>query len=173
MSFDDLFELGYVEKAHGLGGEVTVFIDSDFPENYSEMESVIAEIEGNLIPFFVSNISLNGHRALVRFEDVKSRPQAEALKGKKLYLPLDFLPRLEDNQFYYHEIYGFEVRDLIHGSIGNIKTVYDMPGDDLMAVEHQSKEILIPINNTFISKVRKLEKEIEVNLPDGFLDIYS
>ena len=31
--------------------------------------------------------------------------------GKNVFLPLSTLPKLSGNQFYYHEVIGFEVRE--------------------------------------------------------------
>jgi len=173
MSFDDLFELGYVEKAHGLNGELVIFLDTDYPENYRNAESVFIIDNENLVPFFISEISVSGHKALVKFDDVNSREEAEGLKGTKVYLPLDLLPQLRENQFYYHEVYGFDVSDASVGIIGKVTTVYEMPGDDLLVVASGNKEILIPINDTFITKVDKTKKTIRTNLPSGFMEVYA
>jgi 16S rRNA processing protein RimM len=48
-----------------------------------------------------------------------------------------------------------------------------MPGDDLMAVSHQRKELLIPINDAFLHSVNKAERTINVTLPEGFLAVYT
>ena len=58
MKIEDCFQLGYVIKSHGLHGELSIFLDTDFPENYIEMESVYVEFQQKLVPFFVETINL-------------------------------------------------------------------------------------------------------------------
>ena len=64
---------------------------------------------------------------------------------KSVYLPLDQLPELSNDQFYFHEIIGFEVIDSLQGPIGTIKGVNDASSQVLLEVEHNKRQILIPL----------------------------
>jgi 16S rRNA processing protein RimM len=97
---------------------------------------------------------------------------AQSLKGSKLYLPLEFLPELAEDQFYFHEIIGFSISDQQGGVLGKILTVYDAGPQDIIAFEHRDKEILLPINEQTILRVDKAGQTIHVSIPDGLLDIY-
>jgi 16S rRNA processing protein RimM len=147
-------------------------IESDQPEEYSKLESVFVEIKQKLVPFFIDHIRLNGDKAIVRIEGITDIEQVEGLKGKQLYLPLTELPKLNDDQYYFHEIIGFKVEDKANGILGEVINIYDVNGNDLMAVDHQGREVLIPLKDEIVSKVDKTNKKIEVDLPVGLLDIY-
>lgn len=173
MRKDDCFLLGYVIKPHGLKGEVSVLLDVDFPENYSEMESVFLEIDQKLVPFFISAISINRDKAVVRFEDVHTPEDAMSLKGKELYLPASALEPIEDDQqFYFHEIIGFTVRDETLGDIGFITNIYDSGKQDLLAIDHKGTEILLPLIDEIVLRVDRENKQVVVALPEGLMDIY-
>ncbi len=172
MDVDQCYQLGHVIKAHGVKGEVGILLDVDVPANYKNLESVFVEINQKLVPFFISNISIKNNKAVVKFEDVEGIEQAEALKGCLLYLPLDLLPELKGNQFYYHEIINFEVIDARHGKLGPVANVYALPNQDLLTVNYQQNEVLIPIKDEIITAVDRDAREIHVNLPDGLLDVY-
>ena len=79
---------------------------------------------------------------------------------------------VEDEQFYFHEIIGFIVQDENLGEIGPVLTIYDAGPQDLLAIEHKGREILLPINDETVKKVDRNKKQIFVNIPDGLLDIY-
>lgn len=172
MRKDDCFLLGYVIKPHGLKGEVSVFLDTDSPDSYDEMESVLLEINQRLIPFFISELSLRGDRAILRLEGVDTFEQAEELRGAPMYLPEDLLPELESGQFYFHEVIGFEVSDKEAGDIGQITRVYASGKQDLLAVDHHGTEVLIPVIDEIILRVDREDRKIHVVLPEGLLDIY-
>ncbi|MBL3654806.1 ribosome maturation factor RimM [Fulvivirga sediminis] len=172
MNIDECFQLGYIIKKHGLKGEVNVLLDVDDPQYYQELESVFVEINKKLVPFFIDSLSLKGNKAVVKFEDVDTAELADELIGNSLFLPLAVLPKLSGNQFYFHEIMGYEVIDETQGSIGEVKDVYASPQQDLLAVDFNQKEILVPINDEIILSVSHEEKKVKVSLPEGLLDIY-
>jgi 16S rRNA processing protein RimM len=172
MRKDDCFLLGYVIKPHGLKGEVSVLLDVDFPEDYKEMESVFLDIDQKLVPFFISAISINRDKAVIKFEDITTPEQAMSLKGRELYLPESTLPEMEADQFYFHEVIGYSVTDQTSGRLGVITNVYESGKQDLLAVDHQGIEILIPLIDEIVLEVNRENKEVLVNLPEGLLDIY-
>jgi 16S rRNA processing protein RimM len=172
MNIDECFELGYVIKPHGLNGAVDIFLDTDFPGDYKNLESVFVHIGQKLVPFFIRTIRINGNKALVQLEGIDSIDQAEGLKGSKLLLPESMLPELGDKDFYFHELLGFEVTDVQHGMLGIVERFYDYPGQTLLGINHKGKEVLIPINDDIILNLDKEKKLIDVDLPDGLLDVY-
>lgn len=172
MVIDDCFKLGHIVKKHGLKGELSILLDVDYPEDYTELESVFVEVNKQLVPFFIERLQLNGDRGIVKFEDVDDLPTAERLFKSDLYLPVANLPELEEGQFYYHEVIGYMVTDKSLGEIGKIAEVYEFPNQDLLGVIHQEKEVLIPINDDIILKIDHQLKEMKVDLPQGLLDVY-
>jgi len=172
MDIESCYQLGYILKTHGIHGELLVYLDTDNPEEYKLLESVFVEIKQKLVPFFIEQIKVNDNKAIIRFQEIENLEAAEKLKGLALYLPLNFLPELDEGQFYYHEVVGFTVIDEIEGRIGKILNIYEANGNDLFGVDHHGHEVLIPIQNDLIKKIDKMGKEIYMILPDGLLDVY-
>lgn len=174
MTLDDCFELGYIIKAHGTQGEVYLHLETDYPEEYYNLESIFLTTKEGLVPFFLeySHQTATSEKLIVKFEEINSRKEAESIKASKAYLPLSELPELEPNQFYYHDIMGYKVIDELKGEIGIVKDVYEMPGDDMLSVEFKSKEILIPLSDSIFQKIDKSSQIIHVNCPEGLIDIY-
>lgn len=165
--------MGTVVSKFSFKGEVLIKLDTDHPEDFLEEESVFVEIHNNLIPFFITKSSLQkGHLLRVKFEDIDSDEDVEDLLKKEVYLPLSRLPELEEGQFYYHEVIGFKMIDHTFGEIGTLKSVNDTTPQHLFVVDHQGKEVLVPINDDLLVKVDKENKEIIVDLPEGLLELY-
>src|SRR5690606_31488725 len=107
---------GKIVKKYSFKGEVLVKLDTDEPEVYEKMESVFIALGNNLVPFFIIESSLHKSDLLrLKFEDVTSEADADALLKCELYLPLEFLPKLSEDQFYFHEIIGFTMEDVNYG----------------------------------------------------------
>ena len=171
MRKEDCYQLGTIQKPHGLKGEVSVFLDVDDPAGYTELESVFVDQGGQLIPFFVEEVQIGAQKAIVKFEEIDSYEEAAELSGLDLYLPLSVLPPLEGNTFYYHEIIGFQLIDEASGPVGEIQEV--MSGmQDILMVDRQGTEILVPLHDELIARVDREQKELHMRLPDGLLDVY-
>lgn len=174
LNLDDYFFLGKFTKAHGYEGKLNAWFDVDNPQEYSKLEMVFVEINQNLVPYFIKNMSLLNNKAVVELQDVDDASDAEYLVQKDLYLPMSLLPEKKGNSFYFHEVEGFKMIDVSHGEIGIIKTVLDSPGQDLFQVFNEDgKEILIPMNGDILKKVDRNEKSITVEAPEGLIEIYT
>ena len=174
MNIDACYQLGYIVRTHGVKGQVVAFFDVDYPEDYEELESVFLQLNGKLVPFFINALDIqpNG-RIILKFEDVDSIVEAEKLKNIPLYLPLDQLPELDEDQFYFHEVIGYSVVDEQLGELGTIREIYEMPHQDLMAMDYQGVEVLIPVQDELILRADKTARKLYVNLPEGLVDIYT
>ena len=172
MNQEECFELGHISKTHGLKGEVVLFLDVDQPEAYQDLDSVLLEIKNELVPYFIEDFYIRGSKAILRFEGFETWEQANELIKKRVFLPLENLPKLKEGQFYYHDVIGFTVVDQQLGKLGIVSSVYSLEQGDLLVMEYQSKEVLIPINDTNVLKANYEMMEVEVNLPDGLLEVY-
>lgn len=173
MQKKDCFFVGKIVKKYSFKGELLVKLDTDEPKQFLEMESVFVEKHKNLIPFFIEALSLHKSELLrVKFEEVNSEEDADSLLGSELYLPLDLLPQLSGNTFYYHEIIGFTVNDVNFGPVGTISGVNDSTAQALFEIERDGKQILIPISDEIIDKVDRKAKTIHIQAPEGLIDIY-
>ncbi|GIM58239.1 ribosome maturation factor RimM [Capnocytophaga canimorsus] len=173
MNLKDCFFIGTIVSKFSFKGEVLVKLDSDDPEIYENMESVFIALGGKPVPFFIEKCSLHKSDLLrMKFEDVSSETDAEALMKHKLYLPLSFLPKLSGNQFYFHEVIGFTVKDVHYGEVGTIVGVNDTTSQALFEIERDGKQILIPMNDDFLVEVNRKNKTIVVQTPEGLIDLY-
>lgn len=171
MNIDECYCLGRVTKPWGVKGQMALFLDVDSPEDYSELDSAFVEIKGKLVPHFFKIDQLNGNRAVVTFEDLTAE-QAAALSGHELYLPLDLLPKLTGNQFYFHEVVGFKMIDSVYGDIGTIEQVIEYPAQPLFQIMKNGQEVLIPVIDQVIDKVDRELKTIFITAPNGLIELY-
>jgi 16S rRNA processing protein RimM len=88
-----------------------------------------------------------------------------------LYLPVESLPKLNADQFYYHEVIGYTVNDQILGNVGTVSDVIDIPGNAQLVVLHQQTEVFIPISDNFYKGIDKDKKIIFVSLPKGLIEV--
>lgn len=171
---DDCFNLGYISSLHGFRGEFKLYLDVDDPAEYEELESVYVELDHKLVPFSFTRFSRPKQGFVVAgFEGVDSEEQAKKLVGKSVYLPLEALPPLSGNKFYYHEVIGFSVHDAQLGEVGEVKDVLTGAAQHLLQVFKGKTEILIPILDNMIVSVDRPARVIHTSVPEGLVEMYT
>ncbi len=172
MTKAECFNLGYIARRVGNKGELAFVLDVDTPSRYQKLESVFVELNHSLVPFFIKKIQLRGNTATVMIDGIDSIDRAEELVKSGLYLPLSFLPPLNGKKFYFHELPGFTVFDTAYGEVGIIERVLDFPQQAIFQIKKGTQEILIPANEEFIIRIDRDNKRLELNAPEGLIDIY-
>jgi 16S rRNA processing protein RimM len=173
MQKKDCFYLGKIVKKYSFKGEVLIKLDTDEPELYEHLDALFIDLRNSLVPFFIESSQLHRSELLrVKFEDLDTEQDADSILKCDVYLPLEFLPKLEGDKFYFHEVIGFTVEDVNYGNVGIIKSVNDSTSQALFEIDRNGIEILIPMNDAFIKKVDKKKKLIIVETPEGLIDLY-
>lgn len=181
MNFpDDYFTLGTIIRPHGVRGQVVVELETDQPAAYKKLKRVYVQRPGvsTAEPVAIGAVQLTtsggAPRALLTLAGIDSMDAAETLREAVLWLPLAELPPLTGaGQFYYHEVIGFTVIDAVAGPLGPVVTFYELPQQDVLAMEHRGFEVLVPVTNTIVTAVDRAARTLHVALPDGLLDIYT
>lgn len=171
MTKQDCFYLGRIAKPFSYKGELILFFDVDEPSDYLDLDFIYIEINKRLVKYEIESLRPHANKVVARFKDVTVE-ESNVLIGKDLYLPLDRLPKLEGNKFYFHEVIGFNVIDEEKGNIGTIREIYDNMTQPIMAIDFGEKEILIPLIDEVIKQVDRSNKAIHIKAPQGLIDIY-
>ena len=173
MEITDHFYIGYISKTRGLKGEVQLFFEFD---DYKELELDILflQLNGKLVPYFVERITILPNRtAYVFFDDVDHIDNAQPLVRKHVYLPNHKLPERHPDDFRLTDLEGYTAVDKTHGTLGRITEVNHYPQQYVAAVMHKGKEVLFPLTDEWILSIDKENNILEMDLPDGLVDIYS
>ena len=173
IAINDCFYLGKITKLFGYKGEVNLFLDTDTPQNYYTIESVLLEVQGELIPFMIQSIKQkNKNNLVVSFHHI-SPDEISSYVNSSVFLPLSKLPPLSGNKFYYHEVKSYTVMDSKHGLVGKVNNFYENPGHDIMSVINENnQEILIPVVDQFFKDLDRENKIINISAPEGLIELY-
>lgn len=174
MQKEDCFYLGKIVKKYSFKGEVVLKLDTDEPDIYENLDAIFLDLGKNLLPFFIeSSLLQKGNEMRIRFEDVENESDADAILKTDVYLPINLLPKLTGDKFYFHEIIGFMLEDVNYGEVGIISSVNDKTAQDLFVIEKEDGEILIPMIDDFIKKIDRKNKKVIVETPEGLIEMNS
>ena len=158
---------GQIGKPHGLDGEVYVVPISDDPRRF-EPGSVLLDPDDRRLA--VSEVRRHRDRFLVRFEGVDDREGAEKLRGLGLYVTANDLRRLDDDEFWPHDLIGSEVCTTDGDVVGKAVEVVPGAAQDLLQVDTETGPKYIPMTKAIVVEVDAVAGRIVVDPPHGLLD---
>ena len=168
LNYDTLVTIGRVIKAHGLRGEIRVGPLSNIVGRFKFLHEVILELKsGENIDFNVEYSRISGVKVILKLKGIDNRDAAEKLSGAYLNVTLDNVAPLDDNSYYIFDLVGMGVFDSGNNKIGCVKSVEQYPSNDVIVVEKETEEVIIPAIKKFIVGVDLKSKKLTVNLPDG------
>ena len=167
MKKDSLVKIGYVLKTHGLKGAVTLRLNPDAPE-IKTGAAILIEVDTGHVPYFIEMITHRNDQAFLKLEDVNTIEQSKQLKGRSIFIEKSKRPKLTRGEYYDDELIGLTVFEG-KKALGIVNQIINQ--GPARFIEVGPGKLLIPINGPFIKSISTRNKRMEVELPDGFLDI--
>ena len=170
MKFDEYFNLGVISKVFSFKGEIVARFDVEVPNLFDNLNALFIEEKGNLVPYFVDKVEpqLNNF-VRIKFRGIDTQNQAKKLLKCELFLPDNLLPKLSEDEFYFHEIVGFTAFDEEDKEVGKIVEVYDLPNNPVAEILIDGKEVLAPLN--LMIELDKKNQKIYIEIPEGLVDL--
>ncbi|MEE1941851.1 ribosome maturation factor RimM [Streptomyces sp. TRM 70361] len=161
-----------VGRAHGIRGEVTVEVRTDEPEVRLAPGAVLATDPASAGPLTVADGRVHSGRLLLRFEGVRDRTAAEALRNTLLIAEVDPEESPEDpDEYYDHQLIDLEVVTRDGTAVGRIEEIAHLPYQDLLVVRRtDGGEALIPFVGEIVPEVDLAAQRAVVDPPPGLLD---
>ena len=173
--------VGRVVKAHGLSGELVVDVRTDDPQirfspgNHLRLKLSRGGVDSTARECEVESSRPHGARMLVRLVGVADRDGADLLRGNLFVVDSADLPPITDpDEFYDHQLEGLTVRTVDGAEVGSVTEVLHTAAGELLAVRTAAgAEVLVPFVSAIVPSVSLASGVIEIDPPDGLLDLDS
>ncbi|MGP3981156.1 ribosome maturation factor RimM [Streptomyces sp. KR80] len=164
--------VGRIGRAHGIKGEVTVEVRTDEPELRLAPGAVLATDPASVGPLTIETGRVHSGRLLLRFDGVRDRTAAEALRNVLLIAEVDPEETPEDpEEFYDHQLIDLDVVTVDGTEVGRIAEITHLPYQDLLVVEcPDGGEVLVPFVAEIVPEIDLEEQRAVIDPPPGLLD---
>ncbi|TNC22518.1 ribosome maturation factor RimM [Amycolatopsis alkalitolerans] len=165
--------VGRIAKAHGIRGELAVDVRTDSPDERFAEGAVLAarHRDGSTRSLTVAAARAHSGRLLVRFEEVRSRDEAEQARGMLLLVDTADLPPADDpDEFYDHELEGLRAELTDGTTVGTVREIVHAPGGELLSLDREGRTVLVPFVRAIVPVVDVAAGRVVLDPPEGLLD---
>lgn len=122
--------VGAIAGAFGVRGEAKIKSFTEDPRAIATYGPLESEDRAQRFDITLTRSIKGGFAA--RLSGVKTREEAEALKGTRLYVDRAILPQPEEDEFYYADLIGLRVEDQGGAFLGKVKAVHEFGAGDML-----------------------------------------
>jgi 16S rRNA processing protein RimM len=159
-----------IGRAHGVLGEATIEVRTDQPEDRFYIGSVLATEPTTFGPLTITSVRDHNGTLLLGFKGVSDRNQVEELRDVLLLAEVDIEADSTEDDFHVQQLLQCQVSTQDGLEIGLVTDVINLPGQDVLAVDYNGREVLIPFVKAIVPIVDVKNRKITVVPPAGLLD---
>jgi 16S rRNA processing protein RimM len=168
---DELVAIAKIVRTRGLKGEVVADILTDFPERFEILNDVTVVSEsGERFELKIEKFWFQNGRVILKFAGFDSIESGEMLRNVEICVPESEAVELDADEYFDWELVGCKVETLDGEQIGEVRELMRTGGTELLVVEGEAKEYLIPFATAICVEVDIENKLIKVDPPNGLLE---
>jgi 16S rRNA processing protein RimM len=165
---EEVYRIGRLGKTHGVRGEISFLLDDDVFDR-TDADYLILDIDGILVPFFFEEYRFKtDSNALIKFDGIDTQERARELTGCDVYFPRSLADE-DETSVSWAELVGYSLIDSnTENTIGEIAAIDDTTINILFELTDGK---LIPASDELIQHIDTKQHQIEINLPEGILEL--
>ena len=167
-----LLLMGKVLRPHGLGGLLRV-------QSYGEAQASFPRIERLFLrtgpsechEYTVASVTPHKTVFLLKLEGVDSLDLAEKYRGADVLIRKETLARKDDEEYFWHELLGLEVRLDSGEYLGTLSRIIPTGSNDIYVVKDGKRESLIPATYEVVKEIDLDAGKMTVSPLEGLLEL--
>jgi 16S rRNA processing protein RimM len=161
--------IGRIVQPHGVRGEVSVEVLTDFPERFDTIEVVYLGSASEAEARQVKTSRWHQDRVLLSFEGCEDRTAAEELRGLLVQIPAEEVMPLPEGEYYAHDLIGLDVLTVEGETLGRVNDILFTGANEVYVVVGPRGQILLPAITDVVERVDLSAGQIVVRLMDGLV----
>ena len=161
--------IGRVVRAHGVRGELSVAVLTDFPERFEVTDWVYVGDEFEAEAYRLEKYRWHKKNVLLTLAGITDRTQAEQLKGQLIQVPLEEAVPLPEGDYYLYQLVGLQVITINDEVLGTVTNIIETGANDVYVVNDGQRELLLPAIPDVVKSVELEKGQIIVELIDGLI----
>ncbi|ABR73894.1 ribosome maturation factor RimM [Actinobacillus succinogenes] len=167
--------VGKLGSTYGIRGWLRIYSSTEYAESIFDYQPWFLKIKGQWQPAELESWKHHNHELIAKLKNVDDRDAAQALTNVEIGVDLSVFPKLEEGDYYWHDLIGCQVVNLQGYTMGTVSEMMETGSNDVLVVRANVKdafgkqERLIPfLYEKVVKRVDLTTKTIEVDWDAGF-----
>tara|TARA_B100001094_G_C18179646_1_gene800117 strand:- start:2241 stop:2756 length:516 start_codon:yes stop_codon:yes gene_type:complete len=165
-----LVPIGSIVKHHGLKGDLKVFLYNEDSETLVSGITFWIKDNNEFVPFNLELTKGSKSNFLIKIKDLDNRESCSFLLKKEIYVSRSNFPDINEDEFYINDVIGFDVQNETGKAYGFLKDILLIASREILLVEYQDKEIMIPNVEDFVKLFDFENKIVIINNLEQFIE---
>jgi 16S rRNA processing protein RimM len=160
-----------IDALHGLKGEVSAALVTDFPERFARLRRVRVGRTRDASSRELVGARLHRGKVLLRLGGIDGPAAARALLGCDVWVEPEDVVELPEGGYLQRDLLGLTVRDRSGATLGVVDDILRTGGADVLVVRGGEREMLVPAARSICVEVDLDAGILVVDPPEGLLEI--
>lgn len=161
--------IGKIVNTHGLKGEMKVYLYTDYPERFAEIDYLY--IQGIEEKQVIENIKYLKNMVALKIKGVDTIEAVEKLRDKNLFIDDANLRDLDEDEHMISDLVGLSVYLEDYTPVGKVVNVLQYAANDVYVIKNdEGKDYLIPALKQFIPIVDIENDKVIITPIEGMME---
>jgi 16S rRNA processing protein RimM len=166
----EYINIAKILKSHGIKGYCKIYLLTDFPERFSDLEKVIVRNENNFFEFTLEDFRFTTSHNLIKFKEISTPEEINKYRGYFISVTKDNRFSLPNNNYYIDDLLNINVYYESGDYVGKVINVYSSGQYVLEIKKTNNKTYLVPFVNDLVPVVDLENNKIVVKEIPGLLN---
>ena len=169
---NEYLSIGRILNFHGIKGEAKVGFTKGKEVQLKEIKQLYIKKDNQKITLTISNIRFHKQHAIIKFKEINSIEEVQALKNTELFAPKEIIQKyLEEDEFLIDDLIGLAAYNTKGNELGKITSVLIQPAGELLVVQDTNqKKHLVPFEKELVPTVDIPQKKVIINQIEGLFE---
>lgn len=161
-------KIGKITAPVGIKGEVRVYPFTDELTRFSDMK----KLDVNGIEYEIQNVRYSKDMVVLKLGGVDNRNDAQALRGKELFLDKELLWDIPEDTYFIKDLIGLHVQSEEGEPLGTLTEVIKSKAQDLYEITGpDGRAFLLPAVKEFILHIDMEKRLLTAHLIEGMKEL--
>ncbi|HEZ6864673.1 TPA: ribosome maturation factor RimM [Neisseria meningitidis] len=145
--------MGYIKGVFGIKGWLKIAANTEYSDSLLDYPEWYLVKDGKTVSVTLEAGKVVNSELQVKFEGINDRDLAFSLRGYTIEIPREAFAPTEEDEYYWTDLVGMTVVNKDHTVLGKVSNLMETGANDVLMIDGEHGQILIPFVSQYIETV--------------------
>lgn len=145
--------MGYIKGVFGIKGWLKIAANTEYSDSLLDYPEWHLVKDGKTVNVTLEAGKVVNSELQVKFEGINDRDLAFSLRGYTIEIPREAFAPTEEDEYYWTDLVGMTVVNKDHTVLGKVSNLMETGANDVLMIDGEHGQILIPFVSQYIETV--------------------